>query len=143
MTTLKTYPSTKDKVAELLYANQSDQNLLLIESSVINHMESLWFSLSARLERGDLSKHEVEKRLLEVDAWLKHRLTGATMHALLLSAEVKYPQFVQYMPETLASRYEEIRVARIWSSLFDPETLIRLRTGIEFEKNISLSGDEQ
>lgn len=139
MTPLKTHASTKDSVATLLYGNQSapQYESRKLEIEVTNHIEGLWLRLDTKRKQREITEAEIEKTLRHVDGWLKHKLSGSGMHSLLLSAETKYPDFIRYMPETLASRYEEIRIARIWSSLFDPETLIRLKAGIDFEKNIS------
>ena len=134
---LKTHASTKDNVASLLYANQTEESRFFLEVSAVNQVEALWLRLKAGLESGRISQNQAAEMLGRLDLWLKHRLSGAQMQRLLQSIEVKYPEFIRHMPESMASRYEEIKVARLWSSLFDPEALIRLSSSIEVEKNLS------
>lgn len=136
MSSLRTYPTSIDEVATLLYSNQIRDDTKLIEVDVINHVERLWAGLQAKSQAGTIEQETISDVLMKLDAWLRNKLSGESLHTLLRTAEGRYPHFIQYMPESLAARYEEIRIARIWSSLLDPNALIKLRAGIEMEREV-------
>lgn len=125
-----------DSVIRVLYqcSNTADKGQL--ETLICNRIENRWQVLNERLLNGSASDDDIKAELNLIDQWLDGKLSGESLFRLLTKAEISYPTFIRYMPINLVKRYEEIRLARIWSTLLDPESLIQLRAVIEFENSL-------
>ena len=130
-----------DKMAGLMYDCPPSDNRRELENQAVNQTQRLWKSLQEQVDRDRISPEELKEKLNQLDSWLKGKLSGSSYLSLLRTAEMFHPNFIELMPEILMSRYEEMRVARIWSALFEPEALVRLRSAVETEKAL-MSGIE-
>lgn len=115
------------------------------EAPISRHLYERKLRLSARLfleqvqqlqEVGAVSPGWVRERLARLDEWMAGRLSGQNVLALAREVELMCPDWVALLPRLLASRYEELRVARLWAALLNPEALYRLRAAIEDERGI-------
>jgi len=107
------------------------QNELALRSRIVEY----WAHLAQLQRNGKLTDQELGCRLEELDTWANGRLSGTHLLFLAKHAEKDYPQWIALMPRLLALRYEELRVARLWSSLLNPRALSRLRQAIHAERN--------
>lgn len=123
-------------MAKTLFDQEPPISRFSIEKKIRVQICMLWEALHAKVESGEISQAQLESKLGELDGWIKGKLSGQNVLYLVRLAEQMYPEWVRLMPQLLASRYEELRVARSWSALLNPEALSRLRTAIEMEREI-------
>jgi len=131
-----------DAMAKTLFEQAAPIARHQSELALRAHVTDYWAHLS-RLEReGKLSESELSQRLDDLDAWIHGRLSGANVLYLVMLAEKDYPHWIMLMPRLLALRYEELRVARLWSSLLNPMALSRLRQATQMERMFGTANAE-
>lgn len=129
-----------DSVIRILYQDQNHGIEGQAETWICNHVKRKWEEFAEKMHRNEITKDELTTKLAAMDSWLQGKISGGSLSDLLVEAELKYPHFIYLMPDTLAKRYEEIRIARIWSMLLNPESLIQLRASIEIESQLLKGG---
>lgn len=130
-----------DSIAVTLFNQEPPIVRLQMERKLRLRVREFWRVLKARSDAGEISEAGVERRLGLLDQWLDGRLSGQNVLSLARDAEIHYPEWISYMPRLLSMRYEELRVARLWSALLNPNALGRLRKAIEAEKQMGALGD--
>lgn len=136
---LRVGSSMADTMAKTLFDMEPPLARHQLEKAIRLKVCVFWEDLYTQLEEGAISQAAAEALLDKLDIWMRHRLSGQNVLFLVRKAEERYPDWIRLMPRTLAARYEELRVARNWSALLNPEALNRLRTAIEMERS---TGDE-
>lgn len=131
-----------DSMSDTLFNQEPPISRHIIERKLRLQVRAFWHELKLRLDSGELSQAGVEKRLAELDTWIAGKLSGQNELALARDAEENYPEWIRCMPQTLALRYEELRVARLWSALLNPEALTRLQAAIAMERRIEEMGGD-
>lgn len=123
-----------DSISETLFNQEPPIRRHMVERKLRMQIRTFWHELKIRRDAGEISQKGVEQRLRQVDDWVAGKLSGQNVLALARDAEESYPEWIRFMPKLLAMRYEELRVARLWSALLNPEALSRLKAAIEMER---------
>lgn len=131
-----------DSISDTLFNQEPPVSRHILERKLRLQVRTFWHELKSRLESGEISQAGAEKRLRALDGWMADKLSGQNVLALARDAEESYPEWIRFMPQLLAMRYEELRVARLWSALLNPEALSRLRTAIQMERQIDDSMED-
>ena len=137
--TVRAGSAMADTMAKTLFDIEPPISRYSIEKKLRLQICIFWEELKGYQESGRFSEASVEAQLEKLDQWIAGRLSGQNILFLVRLAEEAYPDWVRLMPRLLAARYEELRIARSWSALLNPEALNRLRTAIEIER---ANGDE-
>jgi hypothetical protein len=119
-----------DQLAQLLF----DQSPLLArhqtERALRLRVSRAWEELARQQQEGTISTDTLRTKLEELDVFVEGKLSGENVLALAREAECMYPEFIAVMPRALASRFEQLRIARLWASLLNPEALKRLSIAV-------------
>lgn len=151
MTTIKELEVEKDKksalsdldnIAKLLYHQSGKKAHIINEMKLCNEVEIFWQKLSSKLESKSITQEKADEALSKLDVWISNKLSGESYYRLLTKIEKEFPEFIKKMPLSIAARYEEMKVARIWSMMLDPESLHILNISIGFEVEVSKAGEE-
>ncbi|MGY6273106.1 hypothetical protein ACXIUT_25815 [Achromobacter denitrificans] len=129
-----------DHMAETLFMQEPPLVRRDFEKALYRAIVESWTVLEQDLADKRLGLEGVMRRLGQIDDWAAGRLSGHFVLMLLRDAEVSHPSWIRYMPKLLAQRYEELRVARIWSALLNPDAMSRLRQAIEVERSLGQEG---
>lgn len=127
-------PTLSDGLAKTLFDLEPPLPRHLIETKIRQGVRWYWEELDFASKNGLISQAGVEKKLELLDRWVYGKLSGANVLLLAQDAETLFPDWIRLMPRLLALRYEELRVARLWSALLNPEALGRLRVAIQMER---------
>ena len=134
--------SDLDNIAKLLYHQSGKKAHIINEMKLCNEVEAFWQKLSLKLESKSITQEKADEALSKLDAWISNKLSGESYYRLLKKIEKEFPEFIKKMPLSIAARYEEMKVARIWSMMLDPESLYILNISIGFEVKVSKAGEE-
>ena len=125
-----------DSLSDTLFNQEPPISRHILERKLRLRVRGFWHDLKVRVENGEVSEAGAERRLRALDKAIAGKLSGQNVLALARDAEESYKNWIVYMPNLLALRYEELRVARLWSALLNPEALTRLRTAIQMERQL-------
>ena len=125
-----------DSMAKTLFRQDPPLRRRVGEKKLREHISAAWLALNEKRQRGQISEVTLRRRLARLDAWAAPRLSGRHVLMLAMEAERMYPTWIIDMPRLLALRYEELRVARLWSTLLNPEALSRFRIAIDAEREL-------
>lgn len=125
-----------DSMANTLFNQEPPISRHVFERKLRIEVRAAWEEIRNRLTKGQISQSQVQVLLEELDIWLDGRLSGQNVLALAREAEDEFAGWIRLMPRSLACRYEELRVARLWSALLNPEALNRLSSAIASERAI-------
>ena len=130
-----------DAMADTLFDQEAPLQRHVMERRIITQIRLVWQLLRDEVESGARSMASAKQVLATVDRWADGKLSGRHVLTLARDAEEYYREWIPMMPKVLGSRYEELRVARLWSALLNPEALSRLRIAIETERSLGSSSD--
>lgn len=127
---------SSDRIAQVLFDQSVPLTRLSTERLLSTRVEQYWEMLHLRHEAGTLSDESLAYRLSALDSFIAGKLSGAPLLHLAQVAEQEYPNFIALMPQCLAELYEQLRAARLWSALLNPESLRRLAEAVERERTL-------
>lgn len=126
-----------DTMADTLYGDQEPHvHRTLMEMRILQKASECLRELYHQQESGEVSMEVISRKLARIDDWIYHRLSGQNMLALAQLIESQMADFVMYLPKFMGVRYEELRIARLWSALLNPESLERLTLSIRADSDI-------
>ena len=128
---------TSDLIAQVLFDQSSPKDRYVSERSLRMRVEQAWSKIQTQTQMGELDEAQLTSMLNRLDQFLVGKLSGQHVLYLARLAESEYPNIIPLMPNFLAARYEQLRVARLWSSLLNPEALKRLADAVAIERTIS------
>jgi len=133
---MQTASMVHDAMAETLFGNGQDAllNRHHGERELRIRIQLYWEHLAGLQHDQEVSESTIREKLAALDVWASNKLSGRNVLHLAVYAERHYPEWIALMPRLLASRYEELRMARLWSALLNPKALRRLRLAIESER---------
>lgn len=126
-----------DSMLDVLYNDPPEIARIDFERALLANVREYLEGIQDKLLAEELSEDRVRELLSRLDAWLDGRLCGRNLLNLIKDAEMLFPALLEYMPRVIMARYDEMRVARIWSSLLSPEALRRLSSAIADERRSS------
>jgi len=130
-----------DATAKTLFDQEPPLERHIGERKLRRQVTVYLYELKEMVQSGQLSETALSRKLQVLDQWLCTRLSGTNVLALAKEIEIGMPEWVPYMPRTIGSRYEELRVARIWSALLNPQALSLLSTAIAQERSLDEEED--
>lgn len=131
-----------DQTANTLFGNQQAPiHRHRMEQKVRQKTSDYLMHLYREQEEGIISLDVAAGKLSVLDEWLHLKLSGENMLALALHIEAHMPDFILYLPKFMGARYEELRVARLWSALLNPEALEHLIQSIRDDSD-TVDGNE-
>lgn len=122
-----------DDIAQILLDQPPPSYRAMGEALLRARVGAYLDNLKTRLDNNEINDRDVIAILGRLDNWLYKRLSGKSVLMLIREFESSWPQWIAYMPRTVSARYEQIRLARIWSALLDPHALGTLARAIEQE----------
>ena len=127
-----------DTMAVTLFDQEAPVSRHIMERRIMSQIRLAWQVLHDEVKSGSCSMQAARTMLSRIDQWAHGKLSGRHLLTLARDAEEFYPEWVPMMPKLIASMYESVRVARLWSALLNPDALSRLRQAIQSERSSGL-----
>lgn len=131
-----------DEMATTLYGNQEPHiRRTRMELKIRQRATDYLLHLYQQQENAVMSMAVIEPKLERLDDWIHNKLSGENMLALARTIESQMTDFVMYLPKFMGVRYEELKLARLWSALLNPESLARLTHSIRADSDLHADND--
>lgn len=122
-----------DNMGDILFAQEPSIERHANERYLRRQAQSFIGYIAETIRRNKGVDEATEEKLKTFDQWLHTKLSGSNILHLAKEIESTSPEMIPLLPLTLGARFEELRIARLWASLLNPESLRRLSSAIEAE----------
>lgn len=130
-----------DSMAKTLFGQDPPTYRYVTEMKLRRGASEMLRNLYIETTSGAISTQLAHDRLAKLDSWIAPKLSGQNVLSIAREVETRMPEWIIHMPNLIGRRYEEMRVARLWSALLNPGALNHLRTAIAQENALNDDGD--